>query len=69
MVKGGRAEAEGEVGSPRPPFPASAPPATEQRGWPEPFPSWSAVFWVDVRLYHDSRTEEGARAVPAGSPP
>lgn len=69
MVKGGRAEAEREVGSPRPPFPASAPPAREQRGCPELFPSWSVVFWVDVRLSHDSRTEEDARAALAGSPP
>ena len=62
VVKGGRAEAEeGEVRSPRPPFPASAPPSTEQRGWPELFPPWSVVFWVDVRL---SRTTAGRRRAP-----
>ena len=57
--RGGRAEAEKG---------RSAPPATEQRGWPELFPPWSAVSWADVLLSHRTAAPLSSRSEPPCPP-
>lgn len=57
--RGGRAEAEKG---------RSAPPATEQRGWRELFPPWSAVSWADVLLSHRTAATLSSRSEPPCPP-